>query len=88
MPNTYVISYDLRGQRNYEELYQAIRSYGTWSRIVESTWAIVTDSSAVQIRDNLTQYLDRDDGIIVIRAKHEAAWKDALSTNEWLKKNL
>ena len=36
-----IIEYDLRSPgRNYDELYKAIKSYGVWAHITESTWFI------------------------------------------------
>ena len=84
----YIISYDLRKQRNYDALYEAIKSYGTWAKITESTWAIVTSSSAVQIRDHLSSVVDNDDRLFVIKSGVEAAWKNAICKTEWLKGNL
>ena len=85
----YIISYDLCAPgRNYEQLYAAIRSYEKWAHINESMWAVVTNNSAVAIRDNLTQFLDANDRLFVIKSGIEAAWRNSLCKNEWLKGNL
>lgn len=84
----YIISYDLRKRRDYESLFEGIRSYGTWAHILESTWAIVTSQSAVQVRDYLASKMDNDDGLFVVRSGGEAGWRNVLCKNEWLKKNL
>lgn len=48
----FIISYDLRAPyRDYNLLYNAIKSYGTWGRLTESIWAIVVDSSSEQVRN-------------------------------------
>ena len=86
--STYIITYDLKNSRNYNELYEAIKSYGTWAHINESTWAIVTDQSATEIRDQLKNHLEIDDIIFIIRSDTEAAWTNVLCRNEWLKENL
>lgn len=84
----YIIVYDLRNQRDYESLYKAIKSYGTWAHILESTWAIVTAQTAVQVRDYLSQYLDSDDGLFVVKSGTEAAWRKVNCKHEWLKEHL
>lgn len=84
----YLISYDLRNARDYESLYDAIRSYGTYAHVLESTWAIKTDKSAVEVRDHLTGFIDSDDGIFVVKSAQEAAWRKAICKDEWLKNNL
>lgn len=85
----YIISYDLRAPgRNYEQLYAAIRSYEKWAHINDSLWAIVTSSSAVGIRDNLTRFVDANDRLFVIKSGTEAAWRNSICKHEWLKGNL
>lgn len=85
----FIISYDLRGTgRNYDQLYAAIKSYGRWAHINESLWAVVTDKDAVAVRDHLTQYMDRNDRIFVIKSGVAAAWRSSMCKNEWLKENL
>ena len=84
----YIISYDLIKERDYETLYEAIKSYGNWAHITESTWAIITDKSAKEVRDHLVESIDEDDKLIVVESGGEAAWRNASCNNEWLKKNL
>ena len=87
--NTYLISYDLKQPgRNYQGLYDAIKSYGTWGKINNSTWIIKTYNSAVQIRDYLLQHIDYNDSIFVIKTERESAWRNVRANNEWLKNNL
>lgn len=85
----YLISYDL-GQpgRNYDGLTSAIKTYGAWAHVTESTWVVVGDTTALHVRDHLAQYLDRNDRLFVLRSGTEAAWSNVLCKNEWLKKNL
>lgn len=85
----YIVSYDLVGKnKDYEALYTAIKNYGGWAHISESTWAVVTDNSAVEVRDALKRCLDSDDRIFVIKSGVEAAWSNVICNNEWLKDNL
>lgn len=86
--NCYILSYDLRKERDYNSLYDAIRSYGTWAKITESCWAVVTDKSAVDVRDHLLTTMDSDDRLFVVKSGVEAAWQNAICKNEWLKENL
>ena len=65
----YIISYDLRNQRDYESLYVAIKSYPKWARITESTWAVVTSMSAVEIRNHLARVMDADDRLFVVKSE-------------------
>lgn len=85
----YIISYDLRKPgRNYEALYGAIKGYGTWARIHESVWGIVTTEPATSVRDKLLRYMDDDDRLFVLKSGVEAAWRGVICKSEWLKTNL
>ena len=85
----YIVSYDLNQPgRNYEALYGALRSYPKWARINESVWAVVAASTAVEIRDRLSSYIDANDRLFVIKSGVEAAWRNSICKNEWLKENL
>ncbi|KUK77385.1 MAG: Putative SinR-like protein [candidate division WS6 bacterium 34_10] len=83
----YIIDYDLRGDRDYKELYEEIKKYKR-AHILESSWAIVTDKSAKEIRDDLLKCIDEDDGLFVLRSGTEAAWHNVLCNNQWLIDNL
>jgi hypothetical protein len=85
---TFIISYDLRKERDYEELYKAIRSFETYARITDSTWAVVTTETTVQVRAFLKKHLDKDDRLFIIKSGVGAAWSNVKCKNEWLKKNL
>lgn len=88
--STYLISYDLRNaeSKDYAELYDEIKAYGTWARVTESTWIVVTDMSASAIRDDLMQYMDKEDRLFVLKSGVEAAWNSPRCRNDWLKKHL
>ena len=86
--NTFIISYDLRNQRNYEELYNAIKEYWVWAKVLESLWIVKTSYNSSEIYDYLSQYIDNDDGLIVIKSWREAKWSNVNCSNEWLKENL
>lgn len=82
----YQINYDLRKQRNYDALYERIRSYDAWCRALESCWMVATHQTAEQIYDYLTPALDDDDGIFVARLKGEAAWRGlSKDASNWVK---
>ena len=43
-----IIEYDLRQPgRDYEALYNAIKSYEAWAHVTESTWLIKTEDRCV-----------------------------------------
>ncbi|UHQ98100.1 hypothetical protein HYG81_21160 (plasmid) [Natrinema zhouii] len=73
MSNCYVIGYDLQDPgQNYDDLTDAIEDYGTWWGHLDSTYIVKTSVSASDIRDNLHEYLDPNDKLLV--AKLSGAW--------------
>lgn len=89
MKSCYIISYDLcTPGRDYEGLYKAIKNYGTWAKMTESTWAIVTEQTAAQIRDTLLQNLDINDRLFVMKSGKTAAWRKVKASKDWLRKYI
>lgn len=85
---TYIISYDMAQDGDYNNLITAIKAYKIWAHITESTWAVTSDKSATEIRDDLGKYLPKGSKIFVIKSGAVAAWRNVICSNEWLKKNL
>ena len=84
----YIISYDLcKPGRDYSALYRVMKSFPRWGKLTESTWAVVTSWSAVQI-NYLIQFMDSNDRLAVILSGRVAAWTKLLSSNDWLRDNL
>ena len=88
MRKCYIVNYDLRNSRDYNSLYNAIKSYGTYAHILDSCWAIVTTQNAQEVRDFLKQEIDSDDGLFVVKSGKEAAWININCTSQWLKDQL
>ena len=89
--NCHIIGYDLIGERDYDSLYKAIRSYRTYARILESQWVIVTSQSAVEVRNYLLRYMDDNDRLFVGKLAKDAAWHNLVPEeegNKWLCKYL
>jgi len=86
--NSYVISYDLRNDRDYDNLYIALKAYPDWGHVLESVWVIKSDDSATLIRDHLKSKMDNDDGLLVVKSTNVAAWSNVVCENDWLKENI
>jgi hypothetical protein len=72
----YMVGYDLnKPTQNYKDLIDALKAYGTWWHHLDSTWIIETDQTASAIRDNLAQYLDSNDELLVAAISAPGAWK-------------
>jgi uncharacterized Zn ribbon protein len=85
---TYIITYDMAKGGSYDDLFEAIKSYGTWAKINKSTWAIVSESKSAEIRDNLGKHLPKGSSLFIVKSASVGAWRNVECSNEWLKKNL
>ena len=88
----YMIGYDLHPSagKNYDELFAVLEAIGVgyWD-CLDSTWLVMTEKTPIQIRDELKQYLEDGDRLLVMRYGEGAAWlgfKDDCDT--WLDDNL
>ncbi len=90
--STLLISYDLQAPgKDYEKLWDYLRTYGNWARPLESVWLIKTDKTPEEVR-NLIQnsYIDRNDKIFVVDVTGKsAAWDNLVAeVSTWIKNNL
>ena len=64
----YFLSYDLRNSRNYETLYAELSRLGG-KRALASLWFLDhNNTTASALRDHFKQFIDHDDGLVVIAA--------------------
>lgn len=86
----YSITYDLVKDRNYPELYKAIKLLCSedWAKPTESQWIVKSNNSSEQIRNYLMNFVDGDDVLFVVQL-HEESWSSFNITqgvSGWLKR--
>lgn len=88
--NTYLIGYDLNSPgQDYQTLFDKIKECGTWWHHLDSTWIVKSNRSAVQLRDGLMPFVDKNDELLVVRLAGEGAWTGFNQAgSDWLKENL
>jgi hypothetical protein len=83
------ISYDLRKPgRNYNDLYDTIKSAPSWEHAMDSLWFIKTNESVDVWSDRLRQVMDQNDWLFVvdITGKNRHGWMKK-SIWKWLEEN-
>lgn len=92
---SYLIGYDLnREGDNYSARNKALRDhikekYPTYWANLDSTFIVVTNLTATQIRDDLLAYVDDDDELLVVALTGVGAWHGFnASGSKWLKDHL
>lgn len=92
---TYLIGFDLNKEgSNYSKRHEALTSrikemFGTYWHHLDSTWLVVSNMTAAEIRDDLKRLLDSDDELLVASMGGVGAWTGFTEKgSDWLKKNL
>ena len=88
MTPTYIVIYDVSSDGDYDSLYEKLKDYNGWAKITESAWAIGSSKKASEIRDDLVPFIGKTGRLFVIKSGKAAAWKNAIASNDWFKKNL
>ena len=74
--NKYLITYDLKNKsiKEYQSLFIAIKSLGSWWHYLDSTWIVKTNLNSQQIWNLLGPHLLRNDYIIVVKIDTSDKW--------------
>lgn len=88
--STYVVSYDLsRPGQGYAELGDYLKEHSNWWHHLGSTWVIVTELSAVQLRDGIRAHVDDNDKLLVVKSAGVGAWRGFNDKgSSWLQEHL
>lgn len=61
----FLLSYDLRNQRDYQPLYDELAKFKA-IRVLESNWCFKhISANAAQLRDHFSKFIDGDDGLFI-----------------------
>jgi hypothetical protein len=85
----YVVTFEPGGTTTVQTMHERLRGLGVYCPIHSYCWAVITELTAVQVRDYLSQG-NLGSRIFVVRSGTEAAWINPYGdkNSEWLKKNL
>lgn len=63
----FFVTYDLMKYKDYPKLWARLSQYKA-QRVLLSVWAFASTSTAKSIRDDLKDYIDGDDRLLVIQS--------------------
>lgn len=88
--STYIVAFEVNDTTRKNNLKEKLKGYGTYCPINDNCWAIISEDTPVQIRNNLDDPLISSDRIFVIRSGTYSAWRNAYGekNDEWLKEHL
>ncbi|MDE0804072.1 MAG: hypothetical protein OSA99_12195 [Acidimicrobiales bacterium] len=87
---TYIVSYDLQSPgQDYAPLVEYLKSLPNWWHHLGSTWVVVTDMEAAELRNEIRNLVDGNDKVLVVRSASVGAWRGFNDTgSKWLKSHL
>ncbi|WP_294237343.1 hypothetical protein [Chryseobacterium endophyticum] len=85
----YCIGYDLNSPgKDYKDLIEQIKTYDIWWHHLDSTWFVVSDKTASEIRDHLSKYIDSNDELLIFKTGDSWAGKGFSEKGyKWLHNN-
>lgn len=84
----YIVTYDLVNIRDYSSLIDKIKSYQKWAHPLESVWIIITNDTPAQVRDSLSECMDGDDKLLVMKTTLGTSWFGLnRNVSDWIKSN-
>jgi len=85
----YIITYDLRltWLRNYNPLFNLLRSFPHWMHEMDNTWFIVSDLTAQEIYNACAPYIFTDCRIVIARFRGEAFGLLSPTGWEWINRH-
>jgi hypothetical protein len=84
----YIVTYDLNKEVIRPKIVDAIKKYGSWAMLSESSYAIATAQTAETVYDGLSPLLDNNDQLYVITLKRPYYGQGAKEVNDWLASQL
>ena len=86
----YIVTFNVADAAVRQRVGERLKAYGHYCPVHEHCWAIVSDQTAAQIREHISELLGTTDSLFIVRSGTEAAWQNSYGSehNEWLKKYL
>ena len=80
----FLICYELKKTwRNYDALYAALKSSGSYVRLFDAAWLVDTTMTSGEVLAVLRQRIDPGDSVVITELSR-AAWKLPASHSEWI----
>ena len=86
----YIAAFEVADVQDKNALVERLKSYRTYCPINNNCWAIISNQTAAQVRDDLMAVIKTTDKIFVVKSGVEAAWRNVYGekNSDWLKEKL
>ena len=86
--STLIVTFDLNKEVKRPNILKEIKKGGNWAKLSESSYAISTSESPLQVYKRLEPYLDGNDNCYVITLNAPYYGQGPQDVNQWLENNL
>jgi len=83
-----LVTYDLNRELHRPKIVDAVKTYGTWAKLSESSYAIRTELAPGDVYKHLKPMIDENDNIYIIKLSKPYFGFGPKDVNEWLENNL
>lgn len=64
----YIVTYDLNNpDKNYDELFETLKTFPAYSKILKSTWLIASTEPVAALNSKLFPFFDKNDSLFIAR---------------------
>lgn len=89
--DSYLISFHLNNQEDYDQVSERIRCYPKWARVMKNVWIIMSDSKITDIRGGISSIINDNGGSVLVIKVNHAAWGTYAvdrDVTDWMKENI
>jgi hypothetical protein len=82
-----IVTYDLKGPAgSYEEFFEVLKAYDSWSHYLRSTWLISTDKTPAEVFEELRSFIREGDRLLIARLSKERQGFLPRKAWDWIKR--
>lgn len=88
---SYLISFRLNNQEDYNQVSERIRNYPKWARVMENVWFVKSDSKLTDVRESVSSIMNDSGGSVLVIKVNNNSWGTYAVDKEvtdWMRENI
>lgn len=89
--DSYLISFQLNRQSDYNNVADHIRKFPKWARIMENVWIVQSGLKLTDVRDGISSLINKSGGSVFVVKINKAAWGTysvSKEVTDWMRENI
>lgn len=84
-----LITYDLKGQKDYSGFYEVLKSASTWWHYLDSTWLVKTEDTPTMWLNKLKPHIHEvSDSLFIVEINNNYQGWLPEKAYEWIRQNI